>query len=306
MARFNIEAFEKLIIDARESTIKAVSSSPFLSKGKSKVEGAEKVANLKPGLIFDISEDDTTHSTRSKESSITVAVNWLVKIAKSIIEKVNEHAELIKFNHKHIDKKADREEVTALEKKYELLEVECDEVRQRGLKGNLIISSPDLQNKKSLLTFKTITDPETKAARLEDETELCCRLILLKTGVTVPLRDISACHPLARKGSSTSYIIRFTNRRPGSAWDTLAAGLLTGKNKDTKAYFTDANVFINFQLTKNHNALAKAIRDAKREKKLFKYGCDQNGKFTVKFRSESRWQEVKSKTDLEEGINQIV
>ena len=297
MAKFNIDAFEKLIVDAKESTKKAVASSPFLSRGRSKVVGAEKVANLQPGLIFDIPEEVPIPSTR--DSSITVAVNWLVNIVKSIIIKVNEHAELIKFNQKHADKKADREEITALEKKNDFLENEIDEVRQRGLKGNLIVSSPDTQTKKSLLTCAKITDRVTGTERLEDQTELVCRLILLKTGVRVPTQDISACHPLARKGTTTSFIIRITNRKPGSAWDTLAAGLLTGKNKESKTNFSDDNVFINFQLTQKRNALAKAIRDKKRERKLAKYGCDQNGKFTVKTKSDSKWQEIKSIKELE-------
>ena len=94
MAKFNIEAFEKLINDTKESTIKAVASSPFLTKGKAKViEGAEKVANFKPGLIFDIPEDDITTTTR--DSKVTVAVNWLVNIVNSLIEKVNQHMEML-------------------------------------------------------------------------------------------------------------------------------------------------------------------------------------------------------------------
>ena len=175
-------------------------------------------------------------------------------------------------------------------------------MRQRGLKGNIIISSPESQNKKSLFAFKKVTDHVTGAVRVENDIELCCRLIHLKTGVSVPLQDITACHPLSKKVGSTSYVLRISNRKPGSAWDILAAGLLTGRNKFTKANFTDDNVFINFQLTNTRNNLAKAIRDAKKSRKVVKYGCDQNGNFTVKFKADSTWQVVGSIQDLEQGI----
>ena len=154
-----------------------------------------------------------------------------------------------------------------------------------------------------LILLRTIKDPQTQAERLEDQTELCCRLILLKTGVRVPLSDITACHPLSNRGNSASYIIRISNRKPGSAWDILAAGLLTGKNKDTKTNFTDDNVYINFQLTKQRSVLAKAVRQAKLDKKLLKYGTDQNGRITVRVKTDSKWEEVSSLNELEKLIS---
>ena len=76
------------------------------------------------------------------------------------------------------------------------------------------------------------------------------------------------------------------------------------KNKSdklTKANFTN-DVFINFQLTNARNNLAKAICDAKKARKVVKYGCDQNGKFTVKYKANDKWQVVSSVQHLEQGI----
>ena len=229
---------------------------------------------------------------KNADNNIVVAVNWLVKFVKTIITKVNEHAELLKFTQKFTETKANQEDLDSIKARCDTLEKENDEVRQRSLKGNLIISSPTTNNKQSLFKPISITDPITRATRLEDQTELCCRLILLKTGVTIPLTDITACHPLSKKDASTSYIIRISNRKPGSAWDTLAAGILTGRNKDTNSNFTNDNVYINFQLTKQRSLLGKAVRQAKFDKKLLKYWIDQNGKITVKLKSESKWVEV--------------
>ena len=86
---------------------------------------------------------------------------------------------------------------------------------------------------------------------------MCARLIFLKTGVTVPLTDIVACHVLSKQGSDSTYIIRFGNRRPGSAWDIIASGMLTGRNKEYKDNFRAANVFLNFQLTKKRAELVE-------------------------------------------------
>ena len=136
---------------------------------------------------------------------------------------------------------------------------------------------------------------------MEDDTELCCRLIKIKTGVSVPIRDIIACHPLGKKGSNI-LLVRFGNRRPGSAWDVLANGMVTGRYKFTNANFTDANVYLNFQLTKAKSELVKKVRTAKFEKNIHKYGTDQNGRITLRVKNDSNWIEVSTDADLKELI----
>ena len=132
---------------------------------------------------------------------------------------------------------------------------------------------------------------------------MCARLIKLKTGIDVPLDDIVACHPLSKRGSDSSYIVRIANRRSDSAWAILAAGMLTGRNGVTKSNFTQDNIFINFQLTKKRSELVKVARQAKVDKKIKKYGVDQNGRLTIKVKPSSRWEEVSSSKDLENIIS---
>ena len=171
------------------------------------------------------------------------------------------------------------------------------------LKGNIILSSPKRQHADSLLVLKQISDSSSNTRRLESTVEMCCRLIKLKSGVDVPLSDIAACHSLGNRGTDTSYLIKFSNRKIGSAWDTLAAGMLTGKNNDTKETFTDANVFLNFQLTKKKSELARLVRVAKSERKIIKYGTDQNGRITIRVDQSCPWVEVRSAAELENYIN---
>ena len=114
----------------------------------------------------------------------------------------------------------------------EVLRKHCDEVQQRSMKGNLIISSPNTQQRKSLLRPQAGLLQGDLAK--EDATSLCCRLIELKTRIRVPKEDISACHILEGQGDNSSYIIRSHNLKPGSSWQALTAGLMTEKNREAK------------------------------------------------------------------------
>jgi hypothetical protein len=247
-----------------------------------------------------VDESLTIDKKAEPEKNIIVALNWLVSISKQIMEKINQHAAFIKFNQKTVESKAEKVELDSLRAKVLELEDECDEVRQRSMKGNLIISSPNRDNAPSLGIRQQKFDIATNTTKLETEVEVCVRMILQKTGVALPVSDVVACHPLGnRRGAETTYIMRIINRKPGSAWDTLAAALLTGKNNQSGKYCNnDINCYINFQLTKRKSELMKNIKQAKRDMKLIKYGADQNGRVTVKVRVNTMFEEVKSEADL--------
>ena len=71
-----------------------------------------------------------------------------------------------------------------------MLENECDEARQCGLKGHIIISSQNTSSKKSFLVPNAVKVSKTAALRKEFEHEMCSRLIKLKTAVHIPPADI--------------------------------------------------------------------------------------------------------------------
>ena len=62
-----------------------------------------------------------------------------------------------------------------------------DETRQRGIKGNLIISSPHKDK------VSTIATHETVEGKRESDTQM---IILKKTGVTIDEKDVIACHQI--------------------------------------------------------------------------------------------------------------
>ena len=320
----DIEAFKDLIEFTREESVKTIESSPsWISRTKKKArevaEAAEAgLADIQARLSFDILVDKevSIHPNRNKKNkeevkltlepgpdtdkNIPVIINWLVKLVKGLVEKVNTHAELISFTRNVTDDKADRGEVEVLRAECEKLRIECDEVRQRHMKGNIIISSPELGNKPSLFLKKNIHDRQTNTTRTESQFEMIKRLIFLKTGVELPEEDIVTCHALSRRGGGavSSYIVRVGNMRPGSAWEIISAGMLNGKNPSSKEYFSKDNVYISFQLTKKKSDLAKAVRVAKVARKIKQYSIDQNGRITIRIQDSSAWTEVTSQVHL--------
>ena len=232
-------------------------------------------------------------------------LKWLMEVASGLIKSVTVHSKLLIEQRK--DSKEEKAEVNKLKDKVEQLEKECDEVRQRGMKGNLLLSSPVLGNSGSLLHHRPIKDKVTGAVRNETYLEACLRALHTKTGVRVPEKDISACHPLRRQGAQpfTNFVIRFSNLLPGSAWDIIASGLLQGKNPATGQAFSPTHLYINFQLTPRRSELARLVREKKRS--FTNSMVDANGRIRVKIPSDSfKWHEIASHVDLEKLVTPAV
>ena len=299
--KINTEVVKDMFDIIKKNTI----GSPIISRASKFFEQAEAkgLADLKNGFEFEENEEDA----ENKNINVNQMVLKLVKFFGKIVNKIADHAKTIKFNTEMTEAvKNEVDELKEKEKQHfetiEKLKIEAgkmremlakaddhsDEIQQRSMKGNLIVSSPNIRGKASL------TDRLTKGERLENDTEMCLRLIKVKTGVEASVEDVQACHVLKREGANSTYIIRFANRRPGSAWEVIAAGLLTGRNSSSGKSFTDANVYLNFQLTKKKAEVSKAVREAKYKKAIIKYGTDQNGRITIKVAPESPWTVVTS------------
>ena len=168
-----------------------------------------------------------------------------------------------------------------INKKYSAIEKEYDEVRQRSLKGNLIVSSPARTTTgghtiPSLAKHEMFWD-RFGNWRCETDMEMIQRLIELKTGVWVSDRDIIACHPLGRR-ERNSFIISINNRSPLSSWDMITRGMMSAENN-----FSKDNIFLNFQLTKRRGDLAKEVRKAKKDGVIKSYEIDMNGRIFVRY-----------------------
>ena len=67
--------------------------------------------------------------------------------------------------------------------------------------------------------------------------------------------------------------------------------------------FTDANVFINYQVTKSRGEVLKHCREAKKAGSIRKYSTDQNGNISVQFVHRGTWTRVCSHSDLQQLIS---
>ena len=318
---------KSLFTEAADSSAISLASSPFFSKSRAHAAAAKVgLDKVKASLNFDLINqnsdflkvrDPSTNQERqdlsfleeateagptrdkARSHNVSVAINWLQEMVRTLIQKVNEHGQILKFSQQLTDSKADQADVEAIKTKNEALEKELDECRQRGMKGNIILSSPDHGRAVNMLKHTNIQVNDT--IRLEHDHEMCIRVIREKTGVQLHTSDVIACHALPTKGNNTSFILRVGNMRQGSNWETLAAGMLTGKNKETGRYFNkDYNLYLSFQLTNKRSTLLKAVKEKRKVKVVERYGVDQNGKVTILLRGASRFVVVNDISHLEQ------
>ena len=157
-----------------------------------------------------------------------------------------------------------------LEERLRAQEDELDEVKQRSLKGNLILSSS--KGPGGNLKCEIKSDDQLKSlgvpllAHVQD-------LVHRKYGVQVPKEDVQACHRLP----NGSIILRLWKRTEDSAWTQLIGAIKTGGS--TKSL----NFYANFHLTHRRNSLVYELRQLKKDGKIFKFYTDENG--AISYRS---------------------
>ena len=321
MEKFNIESFKELMSQASDVTETSKKATPvfenvpnklrdFASKSMNVLEATAKVSfdslkalNLKEmkNMMKKTSKANPLHldTVNDGNSNIPLAVNWIVKLLKGVIEKLEEHGDLIRV---HNDALANpeaaidvgRQEIDDLKRENEKLRMEIDETRQRGMKGNIIVSCP-VKEGHTKAVHNDVTEGGKK--RKENDTEMIVRLILEKTNVSIPLNDVVACHPMGQRDKHT-FVLRINNRKPGSAWERLTASMMKPTNVDKSVH-----VYLNFQLTELRAALAKSVRKARFDNKIAGYSVDQNGKIKIKLIGGSRYDTV---IRSEEQLNNII
>ena len=149
---------------------------------------------------------------------------------------------------------------------------EIDEVKQRSMKGNLILSSPSGQQGKSSI-IKPLDQLNKESSTV---TKHVTDLLKLKYNVDIPANDIQACHHLPNK----SIVVKIWNRAPGSAWNRLVEEVKKGGKKEI-------NVYANFQLTNKRNNIMYHLRTLKKEGKINKLYSNENGQISFKVKEQS-------------------
>ena len=196
----------------------------------SKVQGKDRKAKKGKGGIVDAKIDPT--DLNSVLSLIVQAITVLV-----------DQQDILREHKERIDD---------LEKQSRAQGDLLDELQQRSMKGNIIISGDAGKNKPSL-----IKPQEQLKQEKVTSTTYACQLIKTKYNVVVPENDIQACHYLP----NNTILVRFWNCKEGTAWDHLRTEIKKGGKKEIGLY-------ANFQLTNKRNSLMYHLRSMKKEGKI--------------------------------------
>ena len=163
------------------------------------------------------------------------------------------------------------------------VEDELDEMQQRSLKGNLMLTSRDIAANPSR------GNPAVKSVLRSDEelgdTPLLDHVLDLvkdKYKVSVPQADVQACHRLPHG----AVILRIWNRRPGSAWSKLSQAI------KSKPVNPKLNFYANFHLTSRRRNLTFLVRQLKRTERISQYYTDENGSISIKVKETDRKQMI--------------
>ena len=169
-----------------------------------------------------------------------------------------------------------KQENTRLRQENTQMTLDNDETRQRGLKGNLIIHAPNAKQ-------------ETKNGVTESVADMCRRLTQETSGAHIKPGDVAACHSLPDKPGT--WLLAVGNRGPGSGWEDLAAGMLTGKfhGGGPRDYFKRGGASLSFQLTQARSSLLHQVRLARKAGHLSKFSVNQNGRITLRREKVQQW-----------------
>lgn len=172
---------------------------------------------------------------------------------------------------------------------------------QRNLKGNVIINSPNIPGRSLETVIKSDTTLEAERSNI---TEHAIALVNEYYGVEVLEEDLQACHRLKGTGS---ILLRFSNRRNGSAYSKLVTEIKKGgkAGRQRSAAATPElrreiklpNLFICFHLTKRRGLLVKHLKALKRNKQINNFSSDQNGMVFLQRVRDGEWEPLTRKWD---------
>ena len=201
----------------------------------------------------------------------------LTDIATDVVE--------LKERHKEDD---DSGSIKDLKEQVRIQEDEIDECRQRSMKGNFILTSPNIPASGKTNVIKS---DEQLRGDGESLTSHIIQLVKEKYDVTLPENDIQALHRLP----NGTVILRLWNRRPSSAWCKIVDGIKSGMNKHI-------NFYANFHLTRKRNGLLYDVRQLKKSGEIFKFYTDENGQISFRVKEKSEKVKVTYVTKKREDI----
>ena len=199
---FNLNNFKDLMTLGKDLNEKSKEVLPVFENVRGKLkEVAAKTVNVVEAkakvsidslknITFTRRDNPLDLDEANPDKNISLVINWIVQLLKSVLEKLDEHGDLIRVHTEALaDPKvaldvAKSDEIDTLKDVNEKLRVDLDETRQRGMKGNILVSSPSKPGKETSLKHKV--DLVDGIQVTESDTDMVLRLIFEKTTVTIP------------------------------------------------------------------------------------------------------------------------
>jgi hypothetical protein len=144
-------------------------------------------------------------------------------------------------------------------------EDEIDHLKQKSLKGKIIITSKIKEGDGSIKTAAKIKEEGgTLVAHVQ-------HLVKHKYNVDITEDDIASCFHLPKGG----ILVTFWKKWKGSPFQNLVAAIKSPTNSKIPLYF-------NFMLTKRRSQLLFEVRNLKKAGRIFKFFSDEEGCIAIK------------------------
>ena len=205
----------------------------------------------------------TTDSVASALESLKTCVEDLAKL----VQKDHEgHADHVKTVREHED--------------------EIDHLKQKSLKGKIIITSKVVEGEGRI---KTADQIEREGGTLAEHVT---KLVKHKYNIDITEDDIASCFHLPKGG----IMVTFWKKWKNSPFMNLVSAIKSPMNSHMPLYF-------NFMLTKRRSKLVFHIRKLKQDKKIYKFYSDEEGTITIKVKPGEKNMKV---TDIStEGASKL-
>jgi hypothetical protein len=200
------------------------------------------------------------------------------------------------FEQREKDFHPDKQEQEDTKQQLRFLKDENDEIKQRNLKGNVILNSPDIPSKNLHTIIKTDEALKKENKTIKDHAK---ELVREHYGIEIQDSDLAACHRLKGPGS---ILVKFNNRCNDSAYSSLVKAIKRGglkgeerrnaKSKEEKSHIKLPNFFICFHLTKRRGMLVQHLKKLKRNGDINNFSSDQNGAIYMQVKRDGAWEPI--------------
>ena len=165
-------------------------------------------------------------------------------------------------------------------------EDEIDHLKQKNLKGNIIITS------KSQYGDCLISSEEQLKLENISLAKHVIDLVKLKYNQDITEDDIASCFRLKKGG----ILVKFWKKGRGSKFHTLSSKIKSSQG-------ANINLYMNFMLTPRRGELFFQIRNLKRDGKITKFYSDEDGSISIKL---NRGESIIRVTDIySEGTKKL-